>query len=64
MDEDDDDFVPPRRPRGDDGGVRPRELVLLAVTVLAIAGTVLFGLRWKDLHDDEVKRQDVETSAS
>jgi hypothetical protein len=44
--------------------VRPRELVLLAVTVLAIAATVLFGLRWKELHDTEVERQDVETTAS
>ena len=43
--------------------MRARELVLLAVAVLGIAGTVLFGLRWKDLHDAEVERQDVETSA-
>jgi hypothetical protein len=49
--------------RTDDAPVRPRELVLLAVTVLAIAGMVLFGLRWKDLHDTEVQRQDVEETA-
>ena len=49
-------------PRSD--GVRPRELVLLAVAVLGIVTTVFFGLRWKDLHDDEVQRQDVEESAN
>jgi hypothetical protein len=59
----DDDFEAPRRSRSEDR-VRPRELVLLAVTVLAVAATVLFGLRWKDLHDEEVERQDVETAAS
>jgi Mce-associated membrane protein len=48
----------------DDGGVRVRELVLLAVAVLAIAGMVFFGLRWKELHDAEVERHDVQKTAS
>ena len=48
---------------GRDDRVRPRELVLLFVTVVALAGMVFFGLRWKELHDDEVERQDVEESA-
>jgi Mce-associated membrane protein len=47
----------------DDGGIRVRELVLLVVAVLAIAGMVFFGLRWKELHDEDVKRQDVEEAA-
>jgi Mce-associated membrane protein len=60
------DEVPRRRRsrKGADAPVRARELVLLAIAVLAIAGLVLFGLRWKDLHDAEIQRQDVETSAS
>ena len=43
--------------------IRVRELVLLVVAVLAIAGMVFFGLRWKELHDEEVQRQDVEEAA-
>jgi hypothetical protein len=59
---DDEEWTPP--PRSDDGDrVRARELVLLVVAVLGIAGTILFGLRWKELHDDEQARQDVEQAA-
>ena len=52
-----------RSARSADAPVRVREVILLGVAVLGIAATVLFGLRWKDLHDEEVERQDVETSA-
>ena len=52
-----------RSRRSADAPVRVREVILLGVAVLGIAATVLFGLRWKDLHDQEVERQDVETSA-
>lgn len=45
------------------GRVRPRELVLLVVAVLAVAGMVFFGLRWKELHDEEAQRHDVEVAA-
>lgn len=51
------------RPEPRDAPVRARELVLLAVAVLAIVGMVFFALRWKDLHDTEVERHDVEESA-
>lgn len=58
--DEDDGAAPEPEPRDT---VRVRELVLLAVAVLAVAGMVFFGLRWKDLHDTEVERQDVEESA-
>jgi len=44
--------------------VRGRELVLLAVAVLGIAGTVFFGLRWQELDDAEADRSEVEDAAS
>lgn len=49
--------------RGGDG-VRARELVLLAVAVLGIAGTVFFGLRWKELDDAQADRAEVEDAAT
>jgi len=51
------------RDRGGDG-IRARELVLLVVAVLGIAGTVFFGLRWKELDDAEADRAEVEDAAS
>ncbi len=59
----DDGPAVPRRPHRTDAPVRVREVILLGVAVLGIAATVLFGLRWKELHDEEVARQDVETAA-
>ncbi|MET0665519.1 MAG: hypothetical protein ABW008_08160 [Acidimicrobiales bacterium] len=44
-------------------GVRVRELVLLAVAVLGIAGTVFFGMRWKELDDAQAQRTEVEDAA-
>ncbi len=49
--------------RGGDG-IRARELVLLLVAVLGIAGTVFFGLRWKELDDAQADRAEVEGAAS
>jgi Mce-associated membrane protein len=43
--------------------VRLRELILLIVAVLGIAGTVFFYVRWKDLDDQEAQRDEVEESA-
>ncbi|HEY8057560.1 MAG TPA: hypothetical protein VID94_02360 [Acidimicrobiales bacterium] len=54
----------PTEPRARrDDGVRVRELVLLAVAVLGIAGTVFFGVRWKELDDAEAQRTEVEDAA-
>jgi hypothetical protein len=54
----------PTEPRARrDEGVRLRELVLLAVAVLGIAGTVFFGVRWKELDDAEAQRTEVEDAA-
>jgi hypothetical protein len=61
--DDEEEWTPPPRRRDDGDRVRARELVLLVVAVLGIAGTILFGLRWKELHDDEQARQDVEQAA-
>jgi Mce-associated membrane protein len=49
--------------RQDAAAVRPRELLLLFVAVLGIAGTVFFFLRWNDLNDQEQQRDEVEDSA-
>ena len=49
--------------RGGDG-IRARELVLLVVAVVGIAGTVFFGLRWKELDDAQADRAEVEDAAS
>jgi hypothetical protein len=57
------DAVVEPRPASPDAPVRVRELVLLAVAVLAIVGMVFFALRWKDLHDTEVERHDVEEAS-
>jgi Mce-associated membrane protein len=43
--------------------VRFRELILLFVAVLGIAGTVFFYVRWKDLDDQAAQRDEVEDSA-
>jgi Mce-associated membrane protein len=52
-----------RPSRGGGDGVRVRELVLLAVAVVGIAGTVFFGMRWKELDDAEAQRTEVEDAA-
>jgi hypothetical protein len=54
---------PTEQAAGRDDGVRLRELVLLAVAVLGIAGTVFFGVRWKELDDAEAQRTEVEDAA-
>ena len=65
VDEDEGHHEPAERPaERDPDRVRVRELVLLAVAVLGIAGTVLFGLRWKDLRDAEADRAEVEEAAT
>jgi hypothetical protein len=61
--DDEEEWTPPPRRRDEGDRVRARELVLLVIAVLGIAGTILFGLRWKELHDDEQSRQDVEQAA-
>jgi Mce-associated membrane protein len=43
--------------------VRFRELILLFVAVLGIAGTVLFYVRWKDLDDQQAQQTEVEDAA-
>ncbi len=43
--------------------VRPRELILLFVAVLGIAGTIFFYLRWSDLNDEAQQQDEVEDSA-
>ncbi len=45
-------------------GIRAREVILLVVAVLGIAGMVFFGLRWKDLRDAEAERDEVEDAAA
>ena len=57
------DLTEPQPERGDDR-VRIRELILLAVAVLGIAGTVFFGVRWKELDDAEAQRAEVEDAAT
>jgi hypothetical protein len=47
----------------DSSGVSVRELVLLVVAVLGVAGTLFFGLRWKDLNDQQEARETVEQDA-
>lgn len=58
------DDAPPGDARVADDRVRLREVVLLVVAVLGIVGTVFFGLRWRELHDQEQRRDEVQDAAS
>ena len=59
-----DDEAPSGPGERDGDGIRAREIVLLVVAVLGIAGTIFFGLRWKELDDAEADRAEVEDAAS